>query len=1245
LTVASVSAQIRVESAQRLEVTNTVSIAQPANWSVAPIRAIGVKELINVSADRQGVDPVTANIKMNTESRRDHEEAILRLHQIATGYGAPPDAYLVIDGWPALQFVRLEERRQPSQGPKYEDLQVLRVTTAVAVGNTLVRAEAYLPSKANRDLIDEVKAIGQSLVFASQGEATQVQSEIEGLRRMPHPEPAPVVAPGPEQGPVPDSEEGGSAADTEPGFNVRVNAGNLGELEIAVSNNGLNIVMGTNGGWHFSTNGGQTWAPSAGIGNNDPSAGFGVSGAFYGANIRGNCQPADAAGPQGYTCTGMWRSTNNGANFGAPTNAVVCPNDTTPPSVPGACFPDQEHIAVDRFNAAPGGDQVYSAWRGFGAGVNNGLVCSQNNGATWTAPLELGAGDFPRITVGSDGFVYVVWYDGGNYVISKFSSCANGLALVFGPNVLTGRTPVACPFPGHDRCDQNPTSQTITVDDTNPSHLYFAYGQNTAAGNDDVFVRDSLDGGATWPAARVVRANAAISSPRIMPWVCVTGGEAYATWYDRRGATPCPAPPCPGSNNDLTDMYAGKVGLDFNSNLVALGDFRITEVGDPWCGTGAASDWPCGTRGAPGASESCSVQPQLAGVCCNNGLPNCPGSQQACDFSDGGCPAGETCNGGNGCPKYGDYNGNACIAGRLYAGWASATSPPGINPPSTSIGVFFNAQIVGDVPQIQIPGNVTIADTCIGSTGVGTLDVCNTGTANLEVGSITSSSARFVVTTPTSGYPVVISPDFCFPFQVRFTPTSAGPLSATLTVASNDPSQPSVNIQVSSEGIVPNIATIIADNGSFGDVCRDTFRDLTLIVSNSGGCDLTISDVTSSSLDFQVPNVGSLVVGPGDSIKVPIRFAPPANAPFGAKNGTITVVSDDPDTPNKQVAVSGNVPPGDIRVTGSTDFGDVCAGAQAEKEVSVCNVGECNLIVSSVEFVGNCPDFTLINNPFPAPVSPDSCEGVTIRFTPTSCGEKSCTLRITSDDPDTPVVDLIVTANTPCSEIDVSPDQCFSPTVIQSVGACNTLESFPISNKGSCPIKIPSITLGGANSNAYFMSGLPSFPINLQPGHTVGDGDLDIGFAPITLSRDTLASIDVTYETDPITHATTVETRILNGEGVRTGARVLVTHNKVAVPLVEKLMIQRITGNRNRPLLNTVDNAMNLLPITVTPAAPCGSFQYHREYSTVSNPIQLLPGSYRITATAKVNGKKYTKTIGFDVNTCGFNANIAIELP
>jgi len=588
----------------------------------------------------------------------------------------------------------------------------------------------------------------------------------------------------------------------------------------------------------------------------------------------------------------------------------------------------------------------------------------------------------------------------------------------------------------------------------------------------------------------------------------------------------------------------------------------------------------------------------------------------------------------------GDYQQMKTVADCFYGSFTGNGAPLG-RPVSNHDPIFFKVCVA---PQIQVPGNVTMADTCVGDTSVATLNVCNTGVSNLVVSSIASSSARFVVTTPTAGYPVVISPDFCFPFQVTFSPTATGQQTAVLTVTSNDPASPTVKVGAAGKGIQKNIATVIADNGNFGDVCRDSFKDLTLIINNSGGCDLTISDITSSSLDFQVPNVGSfpLVVGGGDSIKVPIRFAPTT---LGAKNGTITITSDDSDTPNKQVAVSGNVPPGDIRVTGSTDFGDVCAGVQTEKVVSVCNVGECNLNVSSVSFVGDCPDFTLINNPFPAPVSPDSCESVTIRFKPKSCGEKSCTLRINSDDPDTPVVDLTVTANTPCNDIDVSPDQCFTPTVIQSVGACKSLEPFPISNKGSCPIKIPSIALSGANSGAYSLSGLPSFPINLQPGHTVGDGDLDIGFAPLNLGRDTPAKIDVTYETDPITHATTVETRLLNGEGVRTGARVLVTHNGVAVPLVEKIMIQRITGNRNRRILDTVDNAMNLKPKTVTPAAPCGSFQYHREYSTVSNPIQLLPGSYQITATAVIGKKKVTKAIGFDVSTCGFNANIVIELP
>ena len=410
-----------------------------------------------------------------------------------------------------------------------------------------------------------------------------------------------------------------------PGLTRRVITGNFGELEIAVSPNGQNIVIGQQSAWRASTDGGQTFAFQGFINafdGGDPSLGWGQSGAFYYAGIDRNCQAADATGPQGYTCTGMARSTNNGQTFPLVNPAVVCPIDTAAPSIPNACFPDQEHIAVDRVNAGAGAvpDQVYSTWRNFDATDDPSLVCSQDGGQTWSAPIVVGTGAFPRIGVGQDGFVYVVWLDGGNYMVRKYSSCAAGLVSVSGPTVVTTRSPIVCPFPGHDRCDQNPSSQTIAVDDTNPNHVYFSYAETAgSATNDRVMVRDSLDGGITWPARRVAQVSSALPGKRIMPWVCTTGGEAFVTWYDRRSAPP--------SQNDLTDYYAGRVKLDGGANLIVGSEIKLSEVGDPWC----ASGWPCGTR-STNSAEQCSVQPELAGNCSIGGA--------ACDFSDG-CPPGQ----------------------------------------------------------------------------------------------------------------------------------------------------------------------------------------------------------------------------------------------------------------------------------------------------------------------------------------------------------------------------------------------------------------------------------------------------------------------------------------------------------------------------------------------------------------------------------------------------------------------------
>jgi hypothetical protein len=192
----------------------------------------------------------------------------------------------------------------------------------------------------------------------------------------------------------------------------------------------------------------------------------------------------------------------------------------------------------------------------------------------------------------------------------------------------------------------------------------------------------------------------------------------------------------------------------------------------------------------------------------------------------------------------------------------------------------------------------------VGATSRGTLNVCNTGQLDLIVTAIISSSSSVAVTTPSSGFPVTISHDFCFPFQVSLLPTAAGPQSATLSIASNDSKSSNTSIQVSGTGSQP-----------------------------------------------------------------------------------------------------------DIRVTGSTAFGVTSAWRPVEKAVAVCNTGECNLSVTTAA-VG-CADFALINSPFPAKVSPDSCLALVVGFTPHRPGFKSCSLTIASDDPDSPLVARTLTARTP----------------------------------------------------------------------------------------------------------------------------------------------------------------------------------------------------------------------------------------
>jgi len=1029
---------------QRAQMTaHGITLSYPAGWFMG--QEGDNARIVSVSADRlsaldaQGLNQ-TAQILVSVERMRDHAEALRRLQNIRSESSAPT-IFLRIGGWPALQRRSIETREQPGmedrnlddpdrddpsagreqpEGPREAQKQalypltVLRLTTVIAAANLVVRVEGRLPPDAPAALEATTRAIEQSLVFRAQGDPAVVDRELSRLRATPLRRPIP--PPRPNVRILPDGRAGARALQAvragggrtaaaslqAPGL-AQLTLNNASEAEIAVSTNGQNIVIAQGFNYSTSTDGGQNWTidrpivpqPTGG----DGSVAFGRSGTFYVATISGSSTAIQA--------------TNNTLTLGPPVNAFTCPAATSvnpppcgfatapPNSVP---IPDQEHIAADRFNAGNGGgDQVYSVWRH--GGNQYGIAC--NNGQAWGGATVF-AGDFPRITVGQDSRVYVVYQNGDGIFLDRFTSCTAGLVrqVIAAPVATLGpdhwvsgampcsatATPIA--MPGLDRCNtgNNLSSFTVAVDDRDATHIFVTYAQNTAANNESIVVQDSVDSGATWLPARTVTVSSAALARRFMPWICSVGGAAYVTWFDRNTAD------------------------------------NQCEAGRP---PGSANSWFRGTRAASDSETCTPQQPQLAGRCFRPGVTPQVGSGNACDFSTPNCPLvpiPETCQPvpTGGVPKYGDYNGNACSAGRVYAIWPSATTPPPTIGPAGAVNLYF-ASLVVAASQIQIPGPVVFPDTCVGSSALVTANVCNTGTNPLRVDPITSSDPQFSVATPSSGYPVTVAAGSCFPFQVRFTPTSAGNKSAALTVPSDDTVSPNVNIFVSGRGTQAAMTTMIADAGDFGTVTPGLLRDEPLVIANPGSCPLTVTNLTSNAPDFQAAQVTSFpfTVASGTAVNVPIRFQPTG---VGPKAATLTISSNDPAGATRQVRVSGTggAPVITTSVVDTGNFGQVCVGDTKDLNVTVTNSGVAPLVItaiasSSLEF--QVPQVLV----FPLVVAPGTSLEIPIRLAPTTAGPKTTILTLSSNDPATLAKTVTLTGDTPAAEL------CHAPS-FTSVG-------------------------------------------------------------------------------------------------------------------------------------------------------------------------------------------------------------------
>lgn len=109
------------------------------------------------------------------------------------------------------------------------------------------------------------------------------------------------------------------------------------------------------------------------------------------------------------------------------------------------------------------------------------------------------------------------------------------------------------------------------------------------------------------------------------------------------------------------------------------------------------------------------------------------------------------------------------------------------------------------------------------------------------------------------------------------------------------------NFQLVVGKYVPNI--VVPSSIDFGNVKLEYDSTKTLQVRNDGLSSLTISGLSITG-NFTLVGISTpILIDPGNSANVQIKFIPSS---LGLSSGTLTITSDDPDSPNLNVSLSGN---------------------------------------------------------------------------------------------------------------------------------------------------------------------------------------------------------------------------------------------------------------------------------------------------------------------------------------------------
>lgn len=187
-------------------------------------------------------------------------------------------------------------------------------------------------------------------------------------------------------------------------------------------------------------------------------------------------------------------------------------------------------------------------------------------------------------------------------------------------------------------------------------------------------------------------------------------------------------------------------------------------------------------------------------------------------------------------------------------------------------------------------------------------------------------------------------------------------------------------------------------------VSKDSTK--TFSVTNTGDRDLVISNIVSSNTVFTFTGGTTYTIARNQTVTIPVTFRPAAAQNY---SGTITISSNDADTPQLVIALSGtgqSLSPNIVVPVTALSFGTIGVEADSIKQLVVYNTGDTTLTISGISNVHSV--FSIVST-LPVSVVKNDSTIIRVKFLPLLVSSYTDTLTIASNDPDSPSVKVAVT--------------------------------------------------------------------------------------------------------------------------------------------------------------------------------------------------------------------------------------------